>query len=169
MSTEHCCCGYIHTGALIIGCLDIIFGTIGLLALVTRNGHYITGSASNIIIGGCIIYADKYHKPEGYLFYLIIGAFGIVFCTVVIICFVIMAIAVPDTLSNYTQDYGYGTQHKEIDSKTAIRVMFFFVAAVMAFLDWIAIWFWMVVYRAYQHMKGVEEYEYLNLRPNFVV
>jgi hypothetical protein len=35
--------------------------------------------------------------------------------------------------------------------------MFLLMAAVMAFVDWIAIWFWMVVYRAYQHMKGVEE------------
>ena len=31
------------------------------------------------------------------------------------------------------------------------------VGAVLAFFDWIAIWFWMVVFRAYQHMKGVEE------------
>uniref|UniRef100_A0A914EMB1 Uncharacterized protein n=1 Tax=Acrobeloides nanus TaxID=290746 RepID=A0A914EMB1_9BILA len=158
MSTEHCCCGYIHTGALIIGCLGIIFGIIGLLAfVVTGNGHHITGSALNIIIGGCIIYADKYHKPGGYLPYLIVGAIGIVFFTVFIIFNIIVAIAVPGTLSNHTQ--AYGTQHKEIDSKTAIRVMFFFVAAVMAFLDCIAIWFWMVVYRAYQHMKGVEEYD----------
>ena len=33
-----------------------------------------------------------------------------------------MAIAVPGTLSNYTQDYGYGTHHKDrdIDPKTGI-------------------------------------------------
>ena len=37
--------------------------------------------------------------------------------------------------------------------------MFFFVAALLAFIDGIAIWFWMVIYRAYQHMKGVEEYD----------
>ena len=38
-----------------------------------------------------------------------------------------------------------------------MRVVLLFGAAVMAFIDWIAIWLWMVVYRAYQHMKGVEE------------
>ena len=31
------------------------------------------------------------------------------------------------------------------------------MAAMMAFADWIAIWFWIVIYRAYQHMKGLEE------------
>jgi hypothetical protein len=35
--------------------------------------------------------------------------------------------------------------------------MFFVMAAVMAFSNLIAIWFWIVVYRAYQHVKGVEE------------
>uniref|UniRef100_A0A914CCW5 Uncharacterized protein n=1 Tax=Acrobeloides nanus TaxID=290746 RepID=A0A914CCW5_9BILA len=37
--------------------------------------------------------------------------------------------------------------------------VFFLMAAVMAFVECIAIWFWIVVYRAYQHMKGVEEYD----------
>uniref|UniRef100_A0A914DBH8 Uncharacterized protein n=1 Tax=Acrobeloides nanus TaxID=290746 RepID=A0A914DBH8_9BILA len=159
MSTEHCCCGYIHTGALLIGYLVIIVGISELLEfVVTGNGEHVMGSVLDVIIGGCILYADKYHKPGGYLPYLIVGAIGIVVYTVLIICFVTMAIAVPDTLLNYTQDYGYGTQLKDRE-KTAIRVIFFFVAAVLAFLDCIAIWFWMVVYRAYQHMKGVEEYD----------
>jgi hypothetical protein len=47
---------------------------------------------------------------------------GIVIYTVFIVIFVIMAIVVPETLSNYTQDYGYGTHHKvrDIDRKTGI-------------------------------------------------
>jgi hypothetical protein len=40
----------------------------------------------------------------------------------------------------------------------AMSLIFFSVAALMVFVDWIAIWFWMVVCRAYQHMKDVEEY-----------
>ena len=40
-----------------------------------------------------------------------------------------------------------------------MSIMLFSVAAVMAFADWIAIWFWVVIYRAYQHMKCVEEYD----------
>uniref|UniRef100_A0A914D9P4 DUF4203 domain-containing protein n=1 Tax=Acrobeloides nanus TaxID=290746 RepID=A0A914D9P4_9BILA len=150
------------TGALIIGYLGLIFGIIGLLAAVAKgNGEGIVSNVLNVIIGGCIIYADKSHKPGGYLPYLILSVIGIVFYTVFIVIFVIMAIFLPETLSNYTQDYGYGTQHKdrEVDPKTAMRVMLLIVAAVLAFADWIAIWFWMVVYRAYEHMKGVEEYD----------
>ena len=151
MSKEHCCCGCIHvkvnllfnrkkllqTGALIIGSLVLIFGIIGLLAsVVTGNVQGIVSSALSVIIGGCIIYADKSHKPGGYLPYLIFAvkltfyyvdkdffqAIGIVIYTFFIICFVIMAIAAPGTLSVYTQGYGYGTQHKdgEIDSTTGI-------------------------------------------------
>uniref|UniRef100_A0A914CPU8 Uncharacterized protein n=1 Tax=Acrobeloides nanus TaxID=290746 RepID=A0A914CPU8_9BILA len=159
MSTEHCCCGYIHIGALIIGYLGIIFGSIELLEFAfTGNGKCIMISALNVIIGGCILYADKYHKPGGYLPYLIFGAIGIAIYTVFIVSFFIMAMAVPGTLLSYTQHYSYEIQHKDRE-KTAIRVTFFFAAAVMAFIDWIAIWLWMVVYRAYQHMKGVEEYD----------
>uniref|UniRef100_A0A914CHB7 Uncharacterized protein n=1 Tax=Acrobeloides nanus TaxID=290746 RepID=A0A914CHB7_9BILA len=113
------------------------------------------------MIGGCILYADRSHKPGGYLPYLIFAAIGIVIYTIFIVFFVIMAIVSLEIIHNYTQDYGYGTQHKDrdIDPKTVIRVVFFFEAAVMAFIDWIAIWFWMVIYRAYQHTKGIEEYD----------
>uniref|UniRef100_A0A914DQ82 Uncharacterized protein n=1 Tax=Acrobeloides nanus TaxID=290746 RepID=A0A914DQ82_9BILA len=149
-----------ETGALIIGSLVLVLGIIGLLASVaTGNGQGIASNALSVIIGGCIVYADKSHKPGGYLPYLIFAAIGIVIYTIFIVFFIIMAIAVPGTLSNYTQNYGYETQYndRDIDPKTATSVMFFLMAAVMAFVDWIAIWFWMVVYRAYQHMKGVEE------------
>uniref|UniRef100_A0A914E8K3 MARVEL domain-containing protein n=1 Tax=Acrobeloides nanus TaxID=290746 RepID=A0A914E8K3_9BILA len=132
----------------------------------------VQGIVSNIlgaIIGGCIVYADRSHKPGGYLPYLIFAAIGIVIYTVFIV-FVVKAL----TLHNgtfYTQSYDYETQHNDSDIDPKIVVhhlrsfhritceMIFFMAAVMAFVDWIAIWFWMVVYRAYQYMKGAEEYD----------
>uniref|UniRef100_A0A914CBD0 DUF4190 domain-containing protein n=1 Tax=Acrobeloides nanus TaxID=290746 RepID=A0A914CBD0_9BILA len=160
MLKEHCCCGRIHTGALIIGYLILIFGIIGLLAsVVTGNGRGIVSNVLNALVGGCILYADKYQKPGGYLPHLILAGIGIAIYTVGIALFVIMAIFVPGTLSNYIQDYGYEAQDndREIDPKTASRGMLLFVAAVLAFIDWISIYLWMVVYRAYQLMKGVEE------------
>ena len=42
-----------------------------------------------------------------------------------------MAIAVPDRLSNYTQDYGYGTQHKD-GEKTGIFLAWFFLVLLVA-------------------------------------
>uniref|UniRef100_A0A914ELD0 Uncharacterized protein n=1 Tax=Acrobeloides nanus TaxID=290746 RepID=A0A914ELD0_9BILA len=154
MSKEHCCCGSIHTGALIISYLVLIFGTIGLLAsVVAGNGPGIVSNALSIIIGGCIGYADHSHKPGGYLPYLICAAISIFIYTVSIVLFVIKAIAEPWTLSYYTEDFGYGDRY--IDPGKLYG--FLFMTAVLALADWIAIWFWMVVYRAYQHMKGVEE------------
>ena len=51
--------------------MAIMFGIKQLVKfVVTGNGEHIIG-ALDVIIGGCILYADKSHKPGGYLPYLI--------------------------------------------------------------------------------------------------
>uniref|UniRef100_A0A914CWR9 Uncharacterized protein n=1 Tax=Acrobeloides nanus TaxID=290746 RepID=A0A914CWR9_9BILA len=150
----------IPTGALIIGYLALILGIIGLLTSVTKgNGQGIVSNVLSVIIGGCILYADKSHKPIGYLPYLIVTAIGISISTVFIALFVIMAIFGLYSEKIDPERHYYAWEDLQRSFSIAMSQMLFVMAAVMAFVECIAIWFWMVVYRAYQHMKGVEEYD----------
>uniref|UniRef100_A0A914CC67 Uncharacterized protein n=1 Tax=Acrobeloides nanus TaxID=290746 RepID=A0A914CC67_9BILA len=150
-----CCCGCMHVrkGAFIIGILGVVFSIIGIIGSIVSGIWYnIIYCAIGLIVSGLIIFADKTEREWAYLPYIVLQAIGIVINALAAIGFLVLGIVLPKGL----EDHLNIDKDKDWDTvKTALRVACFIYVFCLIISEIIAIWFWLVVFKAYKYMKNM--------------